>query len=69
MDLEAGPSDPALLRTGAWIGGEWQGADRRFAVADPARARTTGGSGLGLSIATEDARLHGAWLQACSKIT
>lgn len=42
-------------------------ADRvfdRFWRADPARARTTGGSGLGLSIATEDARLHGAWLQA-----
>ncbi|NJC22938.1 two-component system sensor histidine kinase MtrB [Arthrobacter pigmenti] len=36
----------------------------RFWRADPARARTTGGSGLGLSIATEDARLHGAWLQA-----
>lgn len=36
----------------------------RFWRADPARARTTGGSGLGLSIASEDARLHGAWLQA-----
>lgn len=36
----------------------------RFWRADPARARTTGGSGLGLSIAAEDARLHGAWLQA-----
>ncbi|WP_223263023.1 MtrAB system histidine kinase MtrB [Arthrobacter sp. NamB2] len=36
----------------------------RFWRADPARARTTGGSGLGLSIATEDARLHGAWLEA-----
>ncbi|WP_155849561.1 MtrAB system histidine kinase MtrB [Arthrobacter sp. H20] len=36
----------------------------RFWRADPARARTTGGSGLGLSIATEDANLHGAWLQA-----
>jgi two-component system, OmpR family, sensor histidine kinase MtrB len=36
----------------------------RFWRADPARARTTGGSGLGLSIATEDARLHGGWLQA-----
>ena len=30
----------------------------RFWRADPARARTTGGSGLGLSIATEDTRLH-----------
>lgn len=36
----------------------------RFWRADPARARTTGGSGLGLSIATEDARLHGGWLHA-----
>jgi two-component system, OmpR family, sensor histidine kinase MtrB len=36
----------------------------RFWRADPARARTTGGSGLGLSIATEDAHLHGGWLQA-----
>lgn len=30
----------------------------RFWRADPARARTTGGSGLGLSIALEDTRLH-----------
>ncbi|GAA3696649.1 hypothetical protein GCM10022377_06900 [Zhihengliuella alba] len=36
----------------------------RFWRADPARNRTTGGSGLGLSIATEDTRLHGGWLQA-----
>ncbi|MGO4384554.1 MtrAB system histidine kinase MtrB [Specibacter sp. RAF43] len=36
----------------------------RFWRADPARARTTGGSGLGLSIAMEDARLHGGWLEA-----
>ncbi|MHA7281664.1 MtrAB system histidine kinase MtrB [Arthrobacter sp. TMS2-4] len=36
----------------------------RFWRADPARARTTGGSGLGLSIAMEDARLHNAWLEA-----
>lgn len=39
----------------------------RFWRADPARARTTGGSGLGLSISTEDARLHGGWLQAWGK--
>jgi two-component system sensor histidine kinase MtrB len=32
----------------------------RFWRADPARARTSGG----LSIALEDARLHGGWLQA-----
>jgi two-component system sensor histidine kinase MtrB len=36
----------------------------RFWRGDPARARTTGGSGLGLSISREDARLHGGWLQA-----
>jgi two-component system, OmpR family, sensor histidine kinase MtrB len=36
----------------------------RFWRADPARARTTGSTGLGLAIALEDARLHGGWLQA-----
>lgn len=36
----------------------------RFWRKDPARARKTGGSGLGLSIAMQDARLHGGWLQA-----
>lgn len=36
----------------------------RFWRADPSRARRTGGSGLGLSIALEDARLHGGWLEA-----
>ncbi len=36
----------------------------RFWRADPARARTTGGSGLGLSIAMEDTKLHHGWLQA-----
>nr|WP_279536467.1 MtrAB system histidine kinase MtrB [Nesterenkonia salmonea] len=36
----------------------------RFWRADPARARTTGGSGLGLSIATEDIRLHQGSLDA-----
>ena len=36
----------------------------RFWRADPARARTTGGSGLGLSIATEDTRLHRGRLDA-----
>jgi two-component system sensor histidine kinase MtrB len=39
----------------------------RFWRADPARARTTGGSGLGLSIAAEDTKLHGGWLQAWGK--
>ncbi|WKV15761.1 MtrAB system histidine kinase MtrB [Janibacter limosus] len=36
----------------------------RFWRADPARTRTTGGSGPGLAIALEDARLHHGWLQA-----
>ncbi|MGH3342564.1 MAG: MtrAB system histidine kinase MtrB [Carbonactinosporaceae bacterium] len=36
----------------------------RFWRSDPARARSCGGSGLGLSIALEDAHLHGGWLQA-----
>lgn len=36
----------------------------RFWRADPARARTTGGTGLGLPISMEDARLHNGWLQA-----
>jgi len=36
----------------------------RFWRADPARARSSGGSGLGLSISLEDTRLHGGWLQA-----
>ncbi|MCV2488609.1 MtrAB system histidine kinase MtrB [Geodermatophilus sp. YIM 151500] len=35
----------------------------RFWRADPSRVRTAGGSGLGLSISLEDARLHGGWLQ------
>jgi two-component system, OmpR family, sensor histidine kinase MtrB len=35
----------------------------RFWRADPSRKRTVGGSGLGLSISLEDARLHGGWLQ------
>ncbi|MFB9651998.1 MtrAB system histidine kinase MtrB [Pseudarthrobacter oxydans] len=39
----------------------------RFWRADPARARTTGGSGLGLSIAMEDTKLHNGWLQAWDK--
>ncbi|WP_206079819.1 MtrAB system histidine kinase MtrB [Propioniciclava coleopterorum] len=37
---------------------------QRFWRADPSRQRTVGGSGLGLSIALEDAQLHGGWLNA-----
>ncbi|HVV31294.1 MAG TPA: MtrAB system histidine kinase MtrB [Mycobacteriales bacterium] len=36
----------------------------RFWRGDPSRTRSSGGSGLGLSIGLEDARLHGGWLQA-----
>jgi two-component system sensor histidine kinase MtrB len=36
----------------------------RFWRAEESRARRGGGSGLGLSISLEDARLHGGWLQA-----
>ncbi|QNP56904.1 MtrAB system histidine kinase MtrB [Tessaracoccus defluvii] len=36
----------------------------RFWRADPSRNRVVGGSGLGLSIAMEDARLHRGWLTA-----
>jgi len=44
--------------------GEQQRVFERFWRADQARARTTGGNGLGLAISLEDARLHGGWLQA-----
>jgi len=44
--------------------GEEQKVFDRFWRADPARARTTGGNGLGLAISLEDARLHGGWLEA-----
>lgn len=40
----------------------------RFWRADPARNRTTGGSGLGLSIATEDTRIHGGSLAAWGEL-
>lgn len=39
----------------------------RFWRKDPARARTTGGSGLGFSIARADAQLHGGALEAWGK--
>ena len=44
--------------------GDEQRVFERFWRADPARARSTGGNGLGLAISLEDARLHGGWLQA-----
>jgi two-component system sensor histidine kinase MtrB len=40
----------------------------RFWRAEESRARRSGGSGLGLSISIEDARLHGGWLQAWGEI-
>jgi two-component system sensor histidine kinase MtrB len=40
----------------------------RFWRAEESRARRSGGSGLGLSISVEDARLHGGWLQAWGEI-
>lgn len=36
----------------------------RFWRADPSRTRVVGGSGLGLSISLEDAKLHNGWLSA-----
>jgi two-component system, OmpR family, sensor histidine kinase MtrB len=40
----------------------------RFWRAEESRARRSGGSGLGLSISVEDARLHGGWLQAWGEL-
>ena len=64
----AADSDTAAIAVrdhGVGLGpGEEQLVFERFWRADPARARTTGGNGLGLAIALEDARLHGGWLQA-----
>jgi two-component system, OmpR family, sensor histidine kinase MtrB len=48
---------------GGLSAGEAQHVFDRFWRADPSRVRTVGGSGLGLSISLEDARLHGGWLQ------
>ena len=44
--------------------GEAELVFNRFWRAEESRARRSGGSGLGLSISIEDARLHGGWLQA-----
>lgn len=40
----------------------------RFWRADPSRARERGGSGLGLSLAMEDVRLHGGTLEAGGRL-
>ncbi len=48
--------------------GEAQLVFNRFWRAEESRARRSGGSGLGLSIAVEDARLHGGWLQAWGEV-
>jgi len=77
--VEHGDGRPVEVRVGAGPGGvavtvrdhgrglrpgEAALVFNRFWRADPARTRTSGGSGLGLSIALEDARLHGGYLQA-----
>ena len=62
---DRGAAAIAVRDHGVGLGpGEEQLVFERFWRADPARARTTGGNGLGLAIALEDARLHGGWLQA-----
>jgi two-component system, OmpR family, sensor histidine kinase MtrB len=48
--------------------GEAELVFNRFWRAEESRARRSGGSGLGLSIAVEDARLHGGWLQAWGEV-
>ena len=48
--------------------GEAELVFNRFWRAEESRARRSGGSGLGLSIAVEDARLHGGWLQAWGEL-
>ncbi|MDN5748665.1 MAG: HAMP domain-containing histidine kinase [Pseudonocardia sp.] len=48
--------------------GEAALAFNRVGRAEESRARRSGGSGLGLSIAVEDARLHGGWLQAWGEV-
>ncbi len=48
--------------------GEAEHVFDRFWRADPSRTRTIGGSGLGLSIALGDARLHGGRLEVWSEL-
>ena len=69
VDITVGSNDSAVAVAVRDYGvglapGDSSRVFNRFWRADPARARTTGGSGLGLSIALDDARLHDGWLQA-----
>ena len=69
MLIELGADEPtvAVLVRDHGVGlrpGEADLVFNRFWRAEESRARRSGGSGLGLSIALEDARLHGGWLQA-----
>ena len=64
--METGWTQPIVVRdhgTGLRPG-ESSLVFNRFWRADPSRVRSIGGTGLGLPIALEDARLHGGWLQA-----
>jgi two-component system sensor histidine kinase MtrB len=66
ITLAANPAAAAVTVRDHGVGlrpAEAQHVFDRFWRADPARVRTVGGSGLGLSISLEDARLHGGWLQ------
>lgn len=70
VTVAAGPTAVGIAVRDHGIGMDPAEAARvfdRFWRADPARARTTGGSGLGLSIAVEDTKLHNGWLQAWGK--
>lgn len=62
------PAPPGLLvrvcDDGPGLPADPQRVFDRFWRADPARARDTGGAGLGLAIAAEDVGLHGGFLRA-----
>lgn len=69
IDVRVGLSDDAVAVVVRDHGtglrpGESSLVFNRFWRADPSRVRSIGGTGLGLPIALEDARLHGGWLQA-----
>lgn len=72
IDITIGQNDSSVAVTVRDYGiGMSQEASKhvfdRFWRADPARARTTGGSGLGLSISMEDTRLHDGRLETWGK--